>query len=646
MPASIQLPAPPANFEWNIAATDDEVYSCFKDVLRHDVFAMDVESNGKKWWNFNQSDIAGISFTTPELKNYYIPLNQVRHSVEQVNAKIPLVRAFIRTAIKNKHTIIGGNLKFDWHVYYRTLGLDLRSNPSVDILLISHLININDQHSVKHIGTALIGEGATFWEKMIVNVRQSMGITKKHPLWFDYRSIPLYAIAPYACCDTWLTMLGYKHFMRHPKLTKFADYIKLEHKVARHLFTVEETGIKIDRPYAEGILEGFNDSIPLLEAKMNRHAGKYINCRSDEQLMAFFYDEVKLPKQTKVDMKTHETKVTLDKTALLALQDMHPAIKLLQDFRREEDREEKIKAIVSNLDSQDRIHSTFNQFKEGENKLNTGRLSSSDPVNVENIPASDTTIRRCFIPDTEFLIMDYSGQEIRVYVHNSKEPRLVEAYKNNLDVHSVTTESVFNIPYAKIVEGKAKKIKDLVDKRDFAKRFFFGKLYGSGLGRVAEVMAEYGMGYSLKEAKRIDDNFMMNMPRFKKYMKELEYEYYQKGYIEDDLGRQYVPRDPNKLYVLLNYKIQGTSSGILKTTFVRVCEEVAPNIVANLIHDELDMDRLENREMAHEIKRIAEDWDHVISLPMPVEMSYGYPSWEDKTAIDDLNSWVNERKVA
>src|SRR6185437_6929507 len=118
------------------------------------------------------------------------------------------------------------------------------------------------------------------------------------------------------------------------------------------------------------------------------------------------------------------------------------------------------------------------------------------------------------LADDEFVLCDYSGQEIRIYTHYSKEPSLVDAYKNNKDVHSVTTSNVFNLSYEEVIAGKAAKLKSITDKRDFSKRFFFGKLYGSGLTRVMELMGEYDLGYNMKEAKRLDDNFTSNMPKF------------------------------------------------------------------------------------------------------------------------------------
>jgi DNA polymerase-1 len=91
-----------------------------------------------------------------------------------------------------------------------------------------------------------------------------------------------------------------------------------------------------------------------------------------------------------------------------------------------------------------RIHTSFNQTVAA-----TGRLSSSDP-NLQNIPIrteEGREIRKAFVPREgwTFLSADYSQIELRILAHCSEDPILIQAFKDDEDIHTRTAAEVFQV---------------------------------------------------------------------------------------------------------------------------------------------------------------------------------------------------------
>ena len=78
----------------------------------------------------------------------------------------------------------------------------------------------------------------------------------------------------------------------------------------------------------------------------------------------------------------------------------------------------------------------------------TGRLSSNKP-NLQNIPirtALGRETRSAFISRKEgnfILAADYSQIELRIIASFSGDPEMINAFKNNKDIHSITASKVF-----------------------------------------------------------------------------------------------------------------------------------------------------------------------------------------------------------
>jgi DNA polymerase I-like protein with 3'-5' exonuclease and polymerase domains len=121
-----------------------------------------------------------------------------------------------------------------------------------------------------------------------------------------------------------------------------------------------------------------------------------------------------------------------------------------------------------------RIHSEFNQVG-----TQSGRFSSDSP-NLQNIPKEEE-YRSCFISGEEksFLCLDYSQQEYRLAGAVSKEDKIIDAYKQGLDMHTATASAIYDIPLEQVDK----------DQRNKGKTINFSILYGS---------TKYGLAYKLQ----------------------------------------------------------------------------------------------------------------------------------------------------
>jgi DNA polymerase-1 len=170
-----------------------------------------------------------------------------------------------------------------------------------------------------------------------------------------------------------------------------------------------------------------------------------------------------------------------------------------------------------------RIHCFFNTTR-----TVTGRLSSDSP-NLQNVPR-DKRIRTLFVssPGWGFLYGDLSNAEMRIAACLSRDPALVEAFQNDVDVHNLTASSVLEIP----IEAVTK------DQRQKAKPVNFGFLYGQqAKGFISYAKTHYNAVFSMEEAERARSKYFLQYRGLTPWYKEVTDEMYQHEMIYTEFGR-------------------------------------------------------------------------------------------------------------
>ena len=238
----------------------------------------------------------------------------------------------------------------------------------------------------------------------------------------------------------------------------------------------------------------------------------------------------------------------------------------------------------------------------------TGRFSSSEP-NFQNIPKDDR-IRRCIVPDQEFIDMDFSQIELRVMAHVSKEQSMIDAFIAGEDLHALTASAIYGKPE---VDDK---------ERAIGKRINFGVIYGIGrkkLSKQAEI--------SEKESQAYLDRYWKVYPNIKKYFDSTIKSAQRRGYVETLFGRR-VKLDEDRPYAAVNYVVQGTAGDITKISLLRTYNLLknTKGTIQNTVHDQILFDNLEEDQIP-ELKKTMENFNFV--MPTPVDVLRSKKSWGD-----------------
>jgi len=408
------------------------------------------------------------------------------------------------------------------------------------------------------------------------------------------------------------------------ELELYKLFNEIEMPLVEVLANMEYEGIKVDKDVLKSLDEEFTVKIEEVTKKIYELAGEEFNINSPKQLGVILFEKLKLPviKKTKTGYSTgHDILEKLEK--------QHPIISLIIEYRQ------LVKIKTTYVDSlfnlinpeTGKIHSSFNQTV-----TVTGRISSTEP-NMQNIPIKyeiGRRIRKIFVPSNKnykLLDADYSQIELRVLAHMSKDENLIEAFNNNLDIHTITASQVFNIPVEKVTSLE----------RGRAKAVNFGIVYG---------ISDYGLSENLnitrKEAKKYIEQYFNKYKGVKKYMDDSIKKGKELGYVTTIFNRRrYIPEIKSRNYNLrsfgertaMNTPIQGSAADIIKIAMIKVYNElIERNLKSKLIlqvHDELIIDTcIEELETVKEILRNNMESAIKLSVPLIVDMNIG-DSWYD-----------------
>lgn len=386
----------------------------------------------------------------------------------------------------------------------------------------------------------------------------------------------------YVCYCAVINALSYESLKKElKKIKSLSLFEEIEMPLIFTLYDMEKYGILVEREALKEYGRQLGSRILELEQEIYNRAGEEFNINSPKQLGVILFEKLRMPygKKTKTGYSTSAE--VLEK---LRFED--PIIEMILEYRQLA----KLKSTYADgldsfIDEKDgRIHTTFNQTITA-----TGRLSSTEP-NLQNIPIRmelGRQIRKVFVPEPDYVFLDadYSQIELRVLAHMSGDERLIEAYRENADIHRTTASLVFHTPYEEVTELQ----------RRNAKAVNFGIVYGiSGFGLSRD------LNISKKEAEKYIDNYFNTYPDVKKYMDELVETGKSKGYVCSLYGRRRpIPELSAKNFmqrqfgerIAMNSPIQGTAADIIKIAMIRVHDRLkAGNFRSRLIlqiHDEL-----------------------------------------------------------
>ncbi|MDI3257621.1 MAG: DNA polymerase I [Kyrpidia sp.] len=359
-------------------------------------------------------------------------------------------------------------------------------------------------------------------------------------------------------------------------------YHELEIPLSSVLARMERTGVRVDADRLRTLGEAFTEEIARLESEIHALAGVSFNLNSPKQLGEILFDKLGLPplKKTKTGYSTGAD--VLEKLApyheiVAKILDWRQLIKLQSTY---------VEGLLKMIRPETgKIHTCFQQAVTA-----TGRLSSTDP-NLQNIPVrveEGRRLRQAFIPSEpgwKMVSADYSQIELRVLAHFSKDPALIQAFRDDLDVHARTAAEVFEVPQEEVTPAMRRQ----------AKAVNFGIVYG-----ISDYGLSQNLGIPRKQAAEFIERYFSKFPLVKSFMEEMVARARRDGYVTTLLGRRrYLPDIHSSNYNLrsfaertaMNTPIQGSAADIIKRAMVEVDRRMrASGVRARMllqVHDEL-----------------------------------------------------------
>jgi len=387
------------------------------------------------------------------------------------------------------------------------------------------------------------------------------------------------------------------------------------------LFKMEKKGVAIDKHYFKQLEKEFTERVEELEQKIYSVAGVVFNINSPIQLSKVLFEDLNLPNK---GIKKTTRGYSTGASELEKLDGVHPIIELIKTYR------ENTKLLSTYIlplpelaDEKERIHTTFTQ-----DVTATGRLSSVNP-NLQNIPVRSDDGRRIrtgFIASENKVLVsaDYAQFELRLAAVLAGDTKLIDAFFNDVDIHTKTAAEVFGIPM-----GQVSKLQ-----RRAAKIINFGVMYGMSPKGLSDAT-----GMSFGEAKKfISDYFEVRRP-IKNYLDKTLDQARKEGYVETFFGRRRpTPDVKSSNYIIRsaaeraaqNMPIQGTEADLMKRAMIQVDEMLDNRFKGQAdlilqIHDSLiiECDRQVKEAVATELVKIMESVAPELLVKLKADVSIG-----------------------
>lgn len=571
-------------------------------IPRDSIISFDTETTDI---DVTKAKIVGFSFAFEENKAYYVPIS---HSYLGVGNQISMEAARQAIIQLNRYKLVLQNFKYDYQIIKHNFDVELKLYA--DTMILSWLLNTNEKVGLdyqidKH-----------FRHKMI----SFSDVVKKGE---NFSNVEISKACEYAAEDALMTLKLFNRQLEIFKEKNEQEILKLafdvEFEFIYVLAEMENNGIKIDVELLKEYKEKSNKYISELTSKIHEISGVEFNINSTKQLGVVLFETLGLTASKKT-----KTGYSTDEAVLSSIENEHPVIPLLLKYREAYKLqstyiEPLLELGLKNEDN--RVHTSFLHTGTA-----TGRLSSKNP-NLQNIPVGSDSIlqiRQAFIPKEGYKLVgiDYSQIELRLLAHFSQDEALVEAFKNNLDIHYQTAVKIFGAELAK-------------EKRNIAKSINFGLLYGMGSKKLGDTL-----GIPSKEAKIYIDSYFEAFKSVKDYLKSIEDFAYTNGYVKTLLNRKRLfdfdsanaMMKAAYLREAVNTLFQGSAADLIKLSMIKIYKKYKNNDKMRLllqIHDELIFEIKDEfvESFTEEIREIMESI-YTLNVPLKVSVAIGN-SWQE-----------------
>lgn len=589
------------DYDYQLIDTEDKINDFLRIILTKEIISLDTETTGT---DAMSAELVGMSFSYKENQAFYVPVPQNREEAQKIVDKFKPVFENVKS-IK-----VGQNIKYDM-IVLGNYGVSIKGQM-FDTMIAHYVLQPELHHGMDYLAEVYLKYDT-------IKIEELIGAKGKNQR--NMRDLSPTDIYKYACEDADVT-LKLKNILEKELETNGVKELfeEIEMPLVPVLAYIERNGVRIDTEALKETSRHFTIRMREIEEEIYKLAGMEFNVSSPKQVGEVLFDRLKIVEKAK---KTKTGQYVTSEEVLESLKGKHQIVEKILDYRG-------LKKLLSTYvdalpelinPKTGRIHTSFNQTVTA-----TGRLSSSNP-NLQNIPVRDDDgkeIRKAFIPDDgcEFFSADYSQIELRIMAHLSEDDNMIEAFREEQDIHAATAAKIYKINIDEVTR----------EQRSKAKTANFGIIYGISVFGLAE-----RLNVDRKEAKELIDGYFENYPKVKAYMDESIRSARDKGYIETIFKRKrYLPDINSRNAVVrgyaernaINAPIQGSAADIIKVAMIRIykrfMDEGIKSKMILQVHDELNFSVLrEEKEKVQQIVISEMEAAYKMKVPLLADCGWG-----------------------
>lgn len=599
-------------FNYEIIDNEEAFATLLEQLENIDTFAVDLETD---LLDPIDGRIVGISLCFNTEKAYYIPVKHIFGT--QINKEL-VMNKLKRIMQDPDKKLIGHNIKYDYMIFQNE-DIEL-NNIYFDTMIAAYILAPDEhRHNLKDVSMKYL-------QHRMIPIEEIIGKGKNQ---IQFGEAEIEKAANYAAEDAYVTYQLWEKL--HPQIKKLDMeqlFYEIEMPLVKTLAQMERNGIYINLDLFREISKELERKIEKLKNFIFNITGEQFNLDSPSQLSEVLFEKMELPviKKTKTGNSTDiEVLTKLSKDFELA--------KDIIDYRQLKKLQTTYIDAFPKLINQrtHRIHSSFNQTVTA-----TGRLSSSNP-NLQNIPIRTEIgrqMRKGFTTkNDEWLILaaDYSQIELRIVALLSKDPKMIQNFNKDGDIHSKTAATIFQLDEENVTS----------DQRRKAKVINFGIIYGMGAYSLSE-----DLDISRSEAQEFIDNYFSFYKGVYNYLESTKEFAQDKGYVKTIFNRRRYLSGinsrnsnvrSNEERMAINMPIQGTAADMIKIAMNNIYRKIKNNIneirMIIQVHDELVFE-IKKNVIGDYITLIQSEMENVLPaeykniVPIKVDIGSG-KSWYD-----------------
>ncbi|WIH81763.1 DNA polymerase I [Brachyspira pilosicoli] len=593
------------NAKYYLIENETELQNLLNDINAKKLVCIDFETTGLDTLT---DEIIGISFAIKSKEAFYLDLSG-RTNIDKEACK----KLVFDTLAKEDIKIIGHNLKYE---YKMMRAIDKKmGNMYFDTMVAAYLINPSrGRYNMDDLALSYLSYNTIKYSDITDNAKKTL------------LDVELKDVVEYACEDADITFRFYEYFAPLLNTYNLEDlFFNVEMPLISVLADMEFDGVYISTEKMKSLSEEYASLLEKTKAKIYEKAGEEFNLQSPKQLEYILFEKLKINSTKKTKTGAYST----DEEVLRELAQREKIAEYMLTYRKYSKLKNTYLDVFPTLvhKKTNRIHASFNQTVTA-----TGRLSSSEP-NLQNIPArgdEGKDIRNTFIAEKGNVLIaaDYSQIELRLLAHFSNDPVLVEAFKNNDDIHRKTAMKIYSVSKEHVTPSM----------RNTAKIINFSIIYGKtafGLSKELNI--------SRKEADDFIKGYFSTYSQVKPFCEKVIEDVKAKGYVRTMLGRI---RDLSKTInssnavvrneaerMALNTLIQGSAADMIKVAMIAIHKEFKNHFktakIVMQVHDELVVE-VSEKESDKAMTIMKEIMEHSVktNVSITVDIHKGL-SWGD-----------------